>query len=383
MLTAAFSAVTFSRLAVQFLVSLRRYVTLSCLVVAASCSHAHRTRQSAPTETVSLEPEWTRVEGGPGTSCALGTPYAFFYQMGDPRKVMIYFQGGGACWDATTCDPRSRTGHFYKPGVGQGERPYRGGLLNLTNADNPVHEYTKVFVPYCTGDLHLGARTVVYSVPATATDSARRYEIRHNGTANAQSALDWLYGHATAPEVVFVSGESAGSVPTPVYAAAVAQHYPRARVIALGDASGSYVGASGVAASWGGLPFLRGLKLRSGVDSATLTYPGLSAAAVNSSARITFAEINSADDSTQAFFLRATDRSSPSVSVLLARNFAELKHAVPRFRSYTWPGVAHTILPRGQFYTVSVDGIRLRDWVNSLLKGGTVVDVGSSLLSPK
>ncbi len=363
-------------------VSSRRYATLACIGVLASCSRAHRAGQSAPTAPIALDSAWTRAEGGPGTSCALGTPYAFFYQMGDSRKVMIYFQGGGACWDAVTCDARSSSGHFYKPAVGQRERPYGGGLLNLTNVDNPVHEYTKVFIPYCTGDLHLGARTVVYDVPATAADSARRYEIHHTGSANALSALDWLYAHAPAPDVVFVTGESAGSVPTPVYAAAVARHYPRARVVALGDASGSYVDASGIAASWGGLPFLRGLSL-SALDSATLTYPGLSAAAAKSSPRITLAEINSADDSTQAFFLRATDRSSPSVSAFLARNFAELERALPRFRSYTWPGVAHTILPRPQFYTLSVDGVRLRDWVDSLLKGGAVADVGSSLLRPR
>lgn len=365
---------------VYFLVSLRRCVSLACIVVMVSCSHAHQTGQSAPTVPVALEPGWTRVEGGPGTTCALGTPYAFLYQMGDPREVMIYFQGGGVCWDATTCDP---AGRLYKPVVGRNERPFDGGMLSLTNADNPVHEYTKVFVPYCTGDFHLGARTVVYNAPATATDSARRFEIHHNGVANAQAALDWLFAHATAPEVVLVAGASSGSVPTPVYAVAVARHYPRARVIALGDGSGSFAEASGIGTVFGGLPFLRALDLLSGLDSATLTYPSLSAAAVKSSPRIAYAEINSADDTTQSFYLRTANRSTPSVSVLLGRNYTELKRALPRFRSYTWPGATHTILPRGLFYTVAVDGVRVRDWVDSLLKGTTVSDVGSSLLTPK
>jgi hypothetical protein len=344
----------------------------------------------------SLQPGWNRIAGGPRTTCAYGTPFAFFVEVGDPQKLMVYFQGGGACWDAASCDPRSKA-RLFKPAVGEREQPYRTGLLDLTNPENPVRGYTKVFVPYCTGDLHLGARTVRFDVPATRADSAHIYEIHHNGAANAMAAFEWAFAHVPAPRTIVVTGESAGSVPTPVYAALASMHYPRARVIALGDGSGSYGSASGVTATWRGLPFLRSLNVLPGLDSATLTYPGMYGLAARSSSRIMFAEINSAEDSTQAFYLRATNTSSPSVPTLLAENYATIKRAVPTFRSYTWPGGMHTIIPRAQFYTTTVDGVRLRDWVDALVNGAPpcptgqqpagstqcVGDVGTSLVGMK
>jgi hypothetical protein len=294
---------------------------------------------------------------------------------------MVYLQGGGACWDATTCNVRGKV-QYFKSAVSERERPYRAGLLDEANPENPVRGFTKVFIPYCTGDAHLGTRTVSFDIPKTPSDSARQFVIHHNGGANATAALDWMYAHVPSPQLIFVTGESGGSIPTPVYAAAVSKHYSRARVVQLGDGSGSYGGASGITTAWLGLPVLRALKL-TGVDSATLTYSGLYDIAAHSSARIAFAQINSAEDSTQSFFLRTADRSSPTVPVLLAHNYAEIRRDIPGFRSYTMPGIMHAILPRPEFYTTSVDGVRLRDWVGALINGTPVADVGTSLLPVK
>ena len=346
----------------------RRAPVVIAIALLLGCGHTRPVGQQPIATLGSLQPGWNRIAGGPRTTCAYGTPYAFFVEVGDPQRLMVYFQGGGACWDATTCDSRGRV-HVFKPIVGEREQPYRTGLLDLANPENPVRGYTKVFVPYCTGDLHLGARTVRFDVPASPADSAHVFEIHHNGAANAMAALDWAFAHLSAPRTIVVTGESAGSVPTPVYAAVMSKHYPRARVVQLGDGSGSYVSASGITTNWRGLPFLRSLDALPGLDSTTLTYPGLYDLAAHSSPRITFAEINSAEDSTQAFYLRATDRSAPAVPLLLAQNYAAIKRAVPAFRSYTIPGVTHTIIPRPQFYTTSVDGIRLRDWVDALING--------------
>jgi hypothetical protein len=145
------------------------------------------------------------------------------------------------------------------------------------------------------------------------------------------------------------------------------------------------------------LPSLRSLNALPGLDSASLTYPGLYALAAHSSSRISVAEINSAEDSTQSFYLRTVDPSSPKVSTLLAQNYAAIKRTVPSFRSFTVSGVMHTIIPRPQFYTTLVDGVRLRDWVDALINGAPpcpadqqptgstqcVRDVGTSLVGMK
>src|SRR5690554_5094446 len=31
------------------------------------------------------------------------TAYSFFFRPGDPRKLAVFWDGGGACWDANTC----------------------------------------------------------------------------------------------------------------------------------------------------------------------------------------------------------------------------------------------------------------------------------------
>ena len=47
---------------------------------------------------------WTRVEPGGATSCGLGTPYRLLHRDGaDPERLVIYFQGGGACWNWVSC----------------------------------------------------------------------------------------------------------------------------------------------------------------------------------------------------------------------------------------------------------------------------------------
>ena len=38
------------------------------------------------------------IDGGNGPICIAGTPYSAFTRRGDPEKVLIMEQGGGACW---------------------------------------------------------------------------------------------------------------------------------------------------------------------------------------------------------------------------------------------------------------------------------------------
>ena len=44
---------------------------------------------------------WTQVAGGPGTECALGTPFSFFVHMGDPQRLMIFFEGAAPAGTVT------------------------------------------------------------------------------------------------------------------------------------------------------------------------------------------------------------------------------------------------------------------------------------------
>ena len=87
-----------------------------------------------------LEAFWKAVEV-PGGVCADGSPYRFYVSPGDPRKVVIDFQGGGACWDQATCGPESRT---YRKRVDVQELYLAQGIYNRMSVANPFFTSTRL-----------------------------------------------------------------------------------------------------------------------------------------------------------------------------------------------------------------------------------------------
>jgi hypothetical protein len=137
-------------------------------------------------------------------TCAYGTPYAFFVKRGTVNKLMYYFQGGGACFNAFTCSPSVKP---FDDAVTDGDNPagYTTGFANLDNPDNPFRDWNAVFVSYCTGDIHWGDATVHYD------NAGEMYDIHHSGYANARVVEKWAREHFVNPEEVFVTGSSAGA----------------------------------------------------------------------------------------------------------------------------------------------------------------------------
>jgi hypothetical protein len=117
--------------------------------------------------------EWTRIPGGAETGCALGTPYAFFHREGDDsRSLLVWFQGGGACWDWVSC-----SGLFDSDVADDELSPY-AGIFDRSNPENPFRDFEIVFVPYCTGDVHVGDTTRVYGDDRrSATGTSRAFSI--------------------------------------------------------------------------------------------------------------------------------------------------------------------------------------------------------------
>ena len=86
-------------------------------------------------------------------------------------RVLIYFEGGGACWDELTCYTLQTAANFSS---GYGETNFTsestdtsylaapGGFFDRTAAENPFKDYSYVYVPYCTGDLFAGNNVATY-----------------------------------------------------------------------------------------------------------------------------------------------------------------------------------------------------------------------------
>jgi hypothetical protein len=377
---------------------LNRRLLLAAVISVAACTHSQTVVQSgAPTpssirtgpatpstawyDTIrplnTLSKGWNRIPGRSGTGCAHDSTFAFRVRPGLPDRVMIFLNGGGACWRTQDCDPKGKPTYTMTVDSAN-DVSIRTGLLDVANDANPVRDYTIVFIPYCTGDAHLGTREVEYDVKG----SDKTISIRHGGGANLEDVLDWVYTNIHSPRTVFVTGVSAGAIASPVVAEKVARHYPRARVVQLGDGAGGYHtdAVPRILSEWGAVDYLADDPAFRSVDSANFTFERMYTAAARVAPRVHYAQVNTTDDATQVYFLGMLGVKNTPLVKQLAAAYEEIHEAVPSFRTYTAPGKAHTILRSNAVYTTTVDGVAFKDWLTALVNGEEVDDVGAKLL---
>jgi hypothetical protein len=325
-----------------------------------------------------LKPGWNTLTPGGETRYAVDPNYRFFVRPAASDRLLVFFEGGGGCTDGRTCDPDARFGGA--PAFNATANvvpPPPGGIFDLAHPDNPFGEYSMVFVSYCTGDLHLGARDTTYkNGDASGT---RPFLIKHRGQVNAMTAPQWIYANFAAPRDVFVTGTSAGGYATPFYASLLARHYPGARVAGLGDAAGAIREPSGgprsappstpIGFSWG-LPEV--LRPHSGWEG----YPAgpgivdLYVAAADAAPGLGLFQLDHAHDQQQRLRYRMTlGDSDAGVFAGLRANRNDISAAVPRFCWYTAGGPDHGVLFTARFYSYATEGHRLRDWVAAKVSG--------------
>jgi Pectinacetylesterase len=317
---------------------------------------------------------WNRIAAGGETLCSNGGAYEFWFRPGDPKRVSIYFEGGGACWRPELCALDRNPS--YDPVVDSTDDPAaRNGIFDFANAENPVAGYSALYLPYCTGDVHVGDTVAVYDVPAAAGKPAESVTLHHVGTVNTDAALDWLYRRVTDPTDVFVSGTSAGALGSAFHAYRIATHYAHARVVQLGDAAGGYrtPAIPGILRTWNtpsvvpDLPEYR--------DPSTMSFETFYEAGGAHARNLRMAQFNVDADETQLSFLKLVGVQGIPLLRLLDQNLADIRALTPGFRSYIAHGTAHGILWRPSLYTTEVDGVRLVDWIRDLVAGTDVADV--------
>ena len=152
--------------------------------------------------------------------------FSFFVDKdGDARGLLLYLAGGGACWDATTCvgsalttspiyyGAVTETAAFLDAFSADADGSGAGGILTR-RPDNPHADFIKVYIPYCTGDIHIGSRDTDYSyvLPATLGGATLDWRVHHRGFDNLLVVLQWIQ-HEQLSEAggkVTVAGSSAG-----------------------------------------------------------------------------------------------------------------------------------------------------------------------------
>ncbi len=162
--------------------------------------------------------EWTYIPV-PGTVCMNGDTAGFGISINpDSPNLMIYLEGGGACFN-DACDFSA----FNIPFV-----PPPDGIFDRNDAENAVADWSMIYVPYCTGDIHGGNSEYVLG--------GQKRQFR--GYANITKYLEqWVPTFAGA-DTVLVTGISAGGFGAGLNAPQIANAFGPGPQMVLIDDSG-------------------------------------------------------------------------------------------------------------------------------------------------
>lgn len=305
------------------------------------------------------------------TTCADGSTVGFLERQADPERVVLYFEGGGACFSAETCAFDGDQKTYVSTSAQTAELLVdRGGIFDFDHVENPLREHSFVYVPYCTGDAHLGTAT---------RDYRGDLRVEHKGFVNASAALDHLV--ETYPDIreLVVAGISAGSIPTPLFAGLAADRLPDARIVTIGDSSGAYPDVPALNGLfgylWGTGDAIPDWKESEGLELDEWSVPGLYEVAGRHAPGITFARFDYANDEAQVFYGEMVGVDTGQLMTLIDEIEADIEAAGVDVASYVAPGTAHTVIADDTFYDLEVDGVRFLDWVSDLVSGETPPDV--------
>ncbi len=152
---------------------------------------------------------------GTPTGSTPNSTFSYFVRPGDPKKLLINFMGGGACWNQANCYDDNTTTYFHAAGAITPLIMRYGlstGILEAGNTQNPLNGYTVIFIPYCTGDLHWGSNDTTYSASTNSFpgDSHAGGVTHHRGFDNFLAVLKDVKADYASPTNVFITGQSAG-----------------------------------------------------------------------------------------------------------------------------------------------------------------------------
>lgn len=311
--------------------------------------------------------------------------YRFWARAGRVNKLLVYFEGGGACWDSATCTypfgarlPDSVPQYYVPSAPLLAPRPATG--LFDARADNPVRDWHTVYLPYCSADTHVGAATrsyanaghPVYALPAS-------FEIRHRGFDNFMVVLDWAARRFSSPEQVLVAGSSAGGYGAGTLFPWLARQYPAARVAVLADASQGVTPPAFDAGTPGRGSWSPQVPpwVWSG-DVAALPSADMLRVGALAHPQVRVAQYSTARDAVQVDFYRlmrdggygpgggCADATADWNRQMLG-TLASYRATLSNFRAYIAAGEAHTILHSPGMYTPVPWGPRVVDWLAALV----------------
>lgn len=289
---------------------------------------------------------------GDGPVCGAGAPYSMATRDRGSEDLMIFLEGGGACWSDFCLYVDETT-----PGIPQ------AGILDPARQNNPVKDWSVVYVPYCDGSLHAGDADV-------DTDGDGHIDRFQHGLHNLSAALDVAARTFPAPRRILLAGQSGGGLGTIFALPLVRYLYPGVPIEVLDD--------SGVGVLKPGKPeFLRQIIEEWNIGA---FIPDSCANCIAADGHMTDYlnwQLDQDPDVRRAMLSYTQDVNladlfleigGPAFEAALSQEMREQEEAHPgRMRSWLVEGNGHTFVELEPDRTAG--GVPLMDWIGLMLSG--------------
>jgi hypothetical protein len=367
--------------------------TLALLIVPCALAGEPRSKPFLPEIPQSwsqIIPEPTEYMGRDLSPTCIGLPgtnseFSFFAKGGTVNNLVVFFDGGGACWESMNA--------IYQPTCSLEvnetveELAAAGGIFDTDNPANPFKNWSLVAIPYCTGDIHWGSNDHDYPDYLGQYPGMEYITLHHRGFDNFLVVLKWITEHFKRPHKIFVTGSSAGSYGAILGFPYIQEAYPQSNVNILGDAGNGVVSEdfqNFYINNWGiqdNLPaWIPGFDRpfsEYGLDEMYKMIAGYYP-------HRKIAQYTTAWDWNQTFFynvmLNIQDPNAWENWPLVwcdwhdrMIDFAYSAAEAPNYRYYIAAGSDHTIMGYDKFYEEDSAGIPYVDWIDAMVRnqGGT------------
>ncbi len=186
--------------------------------------------------------KWYKVPIEKGMS-GDGSEYHIYVKLADPKKLCIFFSGGGVAYNEYTA-ARPVTGGKVAAGLPNyywnNLRPFTQimninvGITDIFTDKNPFRDWSFVVITYATGDFHVGNNDYPYK-----GEDGEDYVLHFHGYVNFTESMKVAKSLFPNPSTLLIAGNSAGAFAVPALAGEIVDdYYPKARNITLFSDSG-------------------------------------------------------------------------------------------------------------------------------------------------
>ncbi len=281
--------------------------------------------------------------------CLNGSGYEASTYRGTNDNLLVYLEGGGACWDYLTCWV-----------IGTAKTSANGavpaGAIDPSDPASPFYGWNVVYASYCDGSVFTGDDVADYAGKQTP----------HHGLWNLSGAINLATANFPAPKRIVVSGSSAGGYGTFAGYAVTRVAYPNTQILVFNDSGPGLQNPDSTSdvndrlANW---DFTK--RIPPSCTECSKQYTFLLDWTLDRDPLARVAMYSYQEDGVISGFL---DLTGPAYQRLLLDTTAEVRARHPkRLQRYFPFGRGHTILMSPGYYTLATNGVPLEGWTQSFL----------------